>query len=371
MDISTLIAQAYVGGDFAQVMMNPLSQFGRPARRYIGAELLPERLVPENMYEEIGIRYRTLIANDGSRYSPAQLKGSDIIGTFDVKLGNSDIATEYTGRDYDSLVTLLQRTYSNQATLSMSAVAQLTDWFDTTVNLALVEKNEVDRWQAIVNASVPRTGDNGYTENVALSNPAGHRVAAGGQWSNDAYDPFADVFAMADLQRSLGYNVSRIITGTDTFFKFAKNAKVRSAATGSRLSVASGTNTLNPSTGRATLSSVGEYLGESNLPPIELYDLTYRTQTGFNWFLPRGAFVMVCTTGRNENIDLGDNEILPMQDTLGYVGVGRPVGSPNPGRSFDMAAKTDKPPRIEAQGWQTSFPVILEPQAIAVISGIS
>jgi hypothetical protein len=32
--------------------------------------------------------------------------------------------------------------------------------------------------------------------------------------------------------------------------------------------------------------------------------------------------------------------------------------------------KEDKPPRIEAQGWQTSLPVITEPEAIGVLTGI-
>jgi hypothetical protein len=33
--------------------------------------------------------------------------------------------------------------------------------------------------------------------------------------------------------------------------------------------------------------------------------------------------------------------------------------------------KDDKPPRVEAQGWETSAPVITEPEAIATITGIA
>lgn len=370
MDIATLIAQLYQTGDFATIMLNPLAQFGRPARRYLGAELLPERPVTENQYEETAIRYRTVIANAGSRYSPAQKKGNDIIGSFDVKLGNSDIAAEYTGREYDALVNLLQRIYSGQADLSPQAVVSLTNWFDTRVNLALVEFNEKERWDAIVDAAVVRNGDNGFSETVNISNPSGHRVNAAGAWSDDTYDPWDDIFAGADLLKSLGYTVSRIITGNDVALKMAKNAKVR-ASVGTSLSFSSGTSQIQSVSGRATMDQLNAYLGSNQLPPIERYDLQYRTQTGSGYFLKRGTMVMVATTGRDENVDLGDQEILPMENTLGYEAIGRPTGSATPGRSFDVQSKTDKPPRVEAQGWQTSFPVILEPQAVFVIKSIS
>lgn len=320
----------------------------------------------ENMYEEIGIRYRTVLANAGSRYSPAQIKGNDIVGSFDVKLGHSDIGAEYTGKEYDTLVNLLQRTMSGQADLSMQAITQITNWFDTRVNLGLVEFNEKERWDAIVDSQVARTGDNGFTETVALSNPSGHRFTSGGSWSDDTYDLFADIFAGSQLLASLGYTVNRIITGNDTLFKMQKNKLVR-AAVGGYITVAPG-GAVAATSGQATLRQVNEHLGANNLPPIEPYNMQYRTQTGSGYFLKRARFVMLATTGRDENVDLGDNEILPLQNTLGYEAVGRGVGQSQPGRTFDVKAFTDKPPRIEGQGWQTSFPVIQEPQAIVVIT---
>jgi Phage major capsid protein E len=369
MDLGTLITQLISDGSFATLLLNPLAQFGRPTRRYIGATLLPERPVMENQYEELGIRYRTVIANAGTRYSPAQKKGNEIIGSFDVKLGHSDIANEFTGRDYDALIRLLQRIASGQSNLSENAIAAVTGWFDSTIVLALKEFNEKERWDAIVDAQVVRQGDNAFTETVNISNPAGHRVNALGQWSDDSYDPFDDIFAMAELLFSKGYTVNRIITGQDVIFKLGKNAKVRAAVGMHTVATAGGA--VQQVAGRATPQQINAYMGENNLPPMEPYNLQYRRQDGTDYFLKRGTFVMVATTGRNEEIDRGDNEILTMENVIGYEAVGRAAGQAMPGPASDVKAQTDKPPRVEAQSWQTSFPVIVEPEAVGVIKEIT
>ena len=107
MDILTLTTQFRGDGSLVAIASNPLAQFGR-RRQYLGATLLPERLVPENNYTEEAIRYKTVIANAATRYSPAQLKGGEIVGSFDVVLGHSDIARQFTGRDYDALLRYLK-----------------------------------------------------------------------------------------------------------------------------------------------------------------------------------------------------------------------------------------------------------------------
>jgi hypothetical protein len=33
--------------------------------------------------------------------------------------------------------------------------------------------------------------------------------------------------------------------------------------------------------------------------------------------------------------------------------------------------REDKPPRVESEGWQTSLPVLMEPEAVVVINSIS
>lgn len=362
MDFAALVTQLMTDGTVPTLALNTSAQFGIAPRAYLGATLLPERTVFENAYREEAIRYRTIIANDGTRYSPAQKKGAEIVGSMLVELGNSDIAREFTARDLDALIRILGRSLDEEAAIT------LTNWLDRTVNLALVEKNELQRWQAIVNASVVRQGDNGYTETVSYPNPANHRVAAGGTWSNDSYDPFADILTQADLLASKGYTVNRIIAPRPVVSILAGNDKVK-ARTG--LPIVNVGGTISVSQSRATQAAISDALSRDGLPPIETYDLQYRTQTGTGYFLSRSAFVMVATTGRDETIDRGDTEDLTLTETIGYVGVGRAAGQGDPGRVVRMEAKTNKPPRIEAEGWQTSLPVITEPEAIAVITGIS
>lgn len=362
MDLLTLILTMMRDGYFMQVALNMLAQFGPPNRQYLGATLLPERLVDENAYRETSVNYRTIIANSGSRYSPSQLKDGSIIGSFLVELGDSDIKRELTGREYDALLKLLM----NAA--EMEAQASVINWVDTTVNRALTELNELQRWQAMISASVERKGDNGYIETVSYPDPSGHRAAAGGTWSNNSYDPFEDIFGQAELLASKGYTVNRIVCGRPVFSKLSLNANVRARC---GIVTVSTSGQIKGAAGRATLAQVNAALESDGLPPIELYDLQYRTQTGSGYFLARDVMLLAATTGRDETIDLADDEPVMLENTLGYTAVGRPAGQARPGRRIRSEAFESKPPRIEAEGWQTSLPVITEPEALAVINSIS
>lgn len=362
MDLNALIQEMTAEERFRDLATNRAAQFGRATRRYLGATLLPERTVTQNMFREWNIRYRTVIANDGTRYSPVQLKGSAMTGSVAVELAHQDIGSQLTGPDYDALLELLG------TNVTMEAMAQVIDFADTMLNLPLIEKTELQRWQAIVDASVPLTGDNEYSETVAYSNPTNHRAAAGGTWSNDAYDPFEDILAMADLLQGKGYTVSRIVTSRNVVTKLTNNANIK-ARVGFPVVNVGGSLALQPM--RASLAAINGALEAEGLPNIETYDLQYRTQTGTGYFLKRDVFVMVAETGRDMEIDLGDDEPVVMPNTLGYAAIGRAAGQATPGRVVRVEAKQDKPPRVQGEGWQTSLPVIQEPEAIAVINTIS
>src|SRR5438128_1524398 len=101
MDLLTLLEKARTGGEFQRIMTNPLAQFGRPKKPFLGLQLMPERLVNENMFTEEKINYRTVVANDATKYSPVQIKGSVKVGSFDVKLRSSDIGSEFKAHEYD------------------------------------------------------------------------------------------------------------------------------------------------------------------------------------------------------------------------------------------------------------------------------
>lgn len=366
-DITALLKKLYDDGSLHRILRNPLAQFGFGTRNYIGASLLPEKTVVENKYREEQIRFRSPIANAGTRYSPVQYKGNQGVASFDVELSYSDIGSQLTGREYDTLLAVLRRFNPTQGEMSLEAMTQILNWIDLTINRPLVEYNEKMRWDAIVDSSVVLTGANGFTETVAYSNPSGHRFNAAGTWSSDAYDPMDDIMTAADLLISKGFTPSRILTGQSVMAIIQKNALMRDRA--GTLSLMSGTVTGQP--GRVSSGRLDNMMAENNLPPIESFNLQYQTTDSTGYFLSRSVMVMVATTGRDETIDRGDSEPIMLADTLGYTAIGTPSGGVEPGRRSYTEAFQNKPPRIDAQGWQCSLPVITEPEAIVVIKSIS
>lgn len=364
MDLRSIVERLIREGDVDAVRLNRAAQFGTTNRNYLGATILPEREVPELEYTEDEVRFNTVIANDGTRYSPAQLKeGGALYGTVQVQLGHSDIARKFDGRDYDGLVKLIRRR------LSMEAALRLINWLDVAVNLALIELNEKQRWQAMIDATVVRRGDNGFAENVYYPNPTGHRVNAGGDWSDPTYDPWPDLIAQAQFLQDKGFTINRMITSRRVIGILAANPLVAQRAGVQPLVLNGSGNLVQIPTDRIDREALDRIAAREQLPPFETYDLTYKTQVGQARFMANNVVVMVCTTGRDEEIAT-EQELILVQNTLGYVGLGPAVGQETPGRAVHMQGYTNKPPRVEAEGWQASLPVILDPEAIGVIKNI-
>ena len=390
MDLAALVSTMIDQMAFWNLTNDPLAGYGKANDVYLGAALLPERPVMDNMYTETAVRYRTPIANHGTRYSPVQLKSGQISGSIRVELGYSDVGDEFNTEDYDQLIRLMQRVHgttgngpstgSGIAVPEQKAMVTILNWAERSLHAPLLVRNEKDRWDAIVNAQIVMQGDNGFTETVNYSNPLGHRVNAGGTWSSDAYDPWPDIISMAEFLRMKGYEVGRILIPVQVRTILANNLNMRLRA--GRISVAYSVVTGIP--GRLTEETLATLLNTDGLPPFELYDKQYYTQntatttattrgvavTG-NWFLPRNCMVFIAKTGRDEEIDRGDLEPVVQQDTLGYVGIGRPAGASKTGRCVEVKYEdAGKNKGLTGQGWQASLPVILEPEAIAVINNI-
>jgi hypothetical protein len=236
--------------------------------------------------------------------------------------------------------------------------------------MGLEELREVYRWQAIEDASILRKGANNYRETIAYSNPSGSRVTLAHAWSDVAIDPFDDIFDRQTYLANKGFQASRIFASRSVVGIMAMNPNVRTRVGTVRTDVAGG---MTVQSGRASLASINAALADEQLPPIEINDQIYHTQTGTGRFIRVDSMIFVSTTGRDVTYDLGDEqgnvELLP--NTLGYYGVGRAAGQASPGRVIQAKFKDDKPPRIEAQGWETGAPVITEPDAITVIKGIA
>lgn len=363
MDMANLVAEINAQQIPIKLARDERVQFGLPEYPFIGAELLPEVFKLENQFEETDINYKTFVANSATRYSPPQMKGTSYVGSADIKLGEQDIAAQLTGKDYDNLLKTLVG--GNKASVRQ----QIIDFMQSAVNLALVVKNEAMRWEAIVNATGILSFMDGRSETVSLSNPVGHRVivpsgtiASPTGWHLSTYDPFTDIFAIQRLLASKGYVIRRIITSTYVLSTLGLNGEVK-RRTGF-LPVGNGA-TLQA--GNASIEAINAQLKNFNLPPIEVNDQVYHTQTQSPRFIDETAFIFICTTGRSATFLQQNGQTQTIPNVLGYHGVGIATGEVTPGRVVKLWYEDKKPVGVYCAGWQTSFPVIKQPEAIAVI----
>lgn len=362
-DLISIIQDMTANGAFTTIARNPIAQFGTPVRRYVFSEVLPERFVRENAFRESLVRYRTRLASDSPRFSPPVKKsGLGLVGDMLVELGTQSIAVGIEGREFDNLVA--EAAEGNDA----SVREMINAFVDLNAKRAIIEKQELQRAQALVNAQVVRTGDNGFGEPIDYPNPAGHRAAAGGDWTSDAYDPMDDIISMHQLLASKGYQTSRILTSTQVVSTLARNAKI-SSRTGT-LQVVGGS--LVAAGGFATVNSINQMLQSNGLPVIETYDAVYRDDAGASHpFLPAGTMLFVAQGGQNEQTFQFEDETRVVSNPLGYTALGRVAGQSTPGPIINVGFFGNYPPRVEIEAVSESLPVILEPEAVAVINTIT
>jgi len=365
MDIASLLAKMIRDGVFALTANDPRIQFGTPRRQYLGATLLPERQT-ENAFTDSEIRYRSLLANAGSRYSPVQRKNNgQLVGQFQVTLGNQDIGSEFAGPVFDALILLLGRT---GAAPSIQAEAEIIRFTDLTIVRPLVELTELTRWQALIDGQVEIYGDNGFHDVVTYPNTTGQRVNTVADWTDPDANIWDDILERHQFLVDQGYQVNRIITSRRVVGFISKNKGV-ATRTGRLIIIGGASETL---TGSVALADINQALSNDGLPPIETYDLRYQTTSSGGRFMADDVMIFVCDTGRDETIDLGpDAGQRFITGTLGYMAIGRAAGQTTKGRIVHVNPfLTTKPPRLEAEGWQTSMPVLQDPQAFDVLKGI-
>jgi hypothetical protein len=300
------------------------------------------------------------------------MQGQQLVGSFSVRLGEVDTASQLTGHDLDALIEIAE---DNPA----QARARLIQWMTNAFGVSLAEKAEIQRWQAIVDAAVDITID-GTTDTVNMANPSGHRfgvpsgtVAAPTGWYSDSYDPMDDIFRVYELLRDKGYIINRIIGDTQLLSVLSSNDVMRQRL--GSITFSNDGSSINTRQGLVSATALNNYFqAEWGLPPIELYDTTYALNSGNGrgYFKKRGAMAFVSTTGRDEMFDRPNDatdqqDVEIITDTLGYYAIGRPVGQATSGKVIETEVRTMKPVGIYGQSFATCFPVITEPEAIAVI----
>lgn len=361
-DLGTFLERLIEQNRIDAVMTNEFAQFGIQPRQYVGALLLPEEMRDENTYRETEVTYRTVIANAGSRYSPAQIKDGGVIGgEMLVELGNSDISTRLRGDRYDDLVEYLNED-------SDMASEEIMDWINSLVNMALVEFNETKRWEALEDAQVT-IEIGGVQETVQYPDPTGNRVAASLDWSVDSNDPMTDILSMESHLRAKGYILENIITSHKVMNTLRQNEQIARRAGAVVGQMDNSAQIQNIDNG-----DVQSVFTQNNLPVPTTYDLNYYDESGVaHRFMSDDVMVFTCRTGNETEVRLSSDPTTRriLRETLGYTGIGVPAGQPEPGRTVNLEHKTDKPPRIEADGWQTSLPVLTNPEAVGVINSIT
>lgn len=372
-DIAGLIREINGDGTIDGIIANAvLAQFGTPNRRLIGAELMPLRpnTNNQNAFRERAITFRTVMANDGTRYSPVQLKKGARTASMMIELAEIDTGGELDAQMYDELIALLDQD------LTMDATFQITNYLDTTVIQGLVQKMEKMRWDALITGNLRRATDFGILDPVVYPNPVGHRVTvASGTvgaptgWYDPTRDPMQDIYARVQFLKDKGWIVNRITMSSKKRTQLLTHPKVTARA--NRITIVNGGSgpALNLTQGRITVEDLDALVRAEGLPPFTVYDEIYNTDTSTGRYLPDTAILFTSNTNREQVIPLGDDEPLIILNTIGYQALGRATGQPRPGiqlrvRSFD----DDKDVRIEAKGWATTLPVILMPESMSVLS---
>ncbi|WP_088893196.1 major capsid protein [Leptolyngbya ohadii] len=367
---------------FERLALNPQAQFGSEDQPLLGASLLPERLVEQNSFEETQVRYRTQPALDNNRYSPTQKQASGhLVGSFRVDLGHTDTQKEFTGKDHDDLIKLLERDSDMEATM------RVIRWSDNELVRPHVFKNEIQRWQALLKAQVIRRTSDGAMEPIDYYRPADHYVEVPGGtaatpagWYSNNYDPFDDIEAGVEKLEGKGYQVTGMYSTGYLARVLRRNAKVIGRSTSISVNA---DGQITSTTNRVSNSVLDEIMLDEAYPTITRYNGGYESATGFKRYMELDTdgdyLLLVGSTQRQYDLatdyvgtsaaDVGEfaDGAIVLPNTLGYYGVGRNVGESNPGRTITTWMQDKKPKGMGGESYQAGLPVIAEPQAYYVI----
>lgn len=367
--ISALIKDLEDKSAFKISANDPTLQFENGGQNLLFATVLPERTVTENIFRQWDIQYKTMIANDATRYSPPQIKNSMLLGSVQVELAEQDAAGAMDMQYYEHFLKTLDRGNS------MEAAFQLLRFFENTVARPLAILRERHRVDAICKGFIERRGANNFYEMVHFPKPAGHRVtvpsgtsAVKAGWYDPNHDIVGTLKAMKKMLLKKGYRITRIITTEEIIAEcLIPNKAIR--AYGLMTVTAPGGNQgfeLQTTPEAQALSSAFRAIG---IPVPVTYDAGYSDQLGYHVFM-KEKFVILCQTGRTQTVRLDDSEdpLLSLPNTLGYTAIGVATGQLTPGVQYRIEANQGKDANIYAEGWMTSFPIIQDPESYAVIT---
>jgi hypothetical protein len=372
-DLLGLISYLRERREFQRIANNLLMQWGPQNQPLLGPEFLPPRFLDENEGTIDRVRIRSSAAKDKSRYSPAPKMGrAQMFGSIRYRLGDSGKLEEFTGPDYEGIVKWLNQN------LSMEAAARLLGLFRDMLVKSLVEHDELKTWEAIQTNAVTHRGDNGYFQYENGPDLTDNFMDVSAEpWTDEDSDPWEHIFTAVNTLVDLGFDKGgiRIVYTNKVANALRRNPHTATRA-GKSVIVTNGSGQVTASRLTTMVSNAdltGLFEGEGLQAPRE-YDRRIGTETGELRAYAEGHMSLIASTGMNEEVRFNQDDpsdVRVINDVLGFLGVGKPPGQPTPMRETFVRAyteQTDK--RIEAEGAQTTGPVILMPQARVEISGI-
>ena len=364
-DIASLLDYLRDQREFETLTNSLLTAWGPADQPLLSADLLPPRPLEDNAGTIEEVYYRTVVAQDGTRHSPAQIvDGGEIWGKIHYSLGNSDIARQLIGPDYEGVLRMLGRGQG------LAAAARVIGIFDQYIIQAMAWHDEIANWQALLKNRIQGRGNNGWFEYENGPTLAGHFVAAGDDWTDPDYDPWTEIIARINFLASLGYQRSgiRIYTTDKIMQTLAANPN-----TALRL-YAPFPNNITPIIGIITVDDVVAVFRKLGVQAPIINDQHVLTKTGQMRSFEEGNMFFAATTSRTEevlyNVD-DPSQFQLVRGNLGFNGIGKANMQTSTGRrTATRSYENQKDARIEFEGWQSTGPIILEPTARTVISGI-
>lgn len=385
--LGDLITEMNKKGDVQSIAQSVSMQFGTDNEPLLGADLCPEKIVYDNNFSEGDISYRTVVANSGADFSPAQLNpgGNKITGLMNVKLGFSNQADQMNPQQIQDILNILKLSGDSTNNRDARAIAILTNFFDRAIARPLIVYNEIQRWQMWIDARIKRVGSNGYEEDVIYPNPAGHRfnvpsgtVAAPTGWyatdPNTTYDPIQEMLNFKLFMAKKGYRLVRAVTTFENVYQLINHPAIRKRF--GLIVINPANNQLQSTIQSITLEQVNGLLNSFGLPSLEIYDTTYDYRAADGTIQSRRyierdthyPIVFFANTGKAADILLEDGESFTLDNTIGYTAVGTVPALTMPGRVIqEIVTEKPYPPTVYAEGLQESLPVNLFPEAVGVM----
>jgi|GEM_PF-7070243 len=365
-NLGTLIEKLEDDREFITTLRHPLAQFGSSNRQLLGATLLPDRNreLYENSFDDEDFEIRAIAGRDTTRYSPVDNQTKIKHRRVHIELGEMDSGSSLHASHIDAL----NRTLARQG--QEAGTDMLVSMVDDLANGGLNDKKEIQRWEALVFAKIRIQLRDKQAQDIQLLDPTGHRFDAGGLWSDNAYNPFLDLFEMYRRAEEAGHPLRAAYCRGRIWALLQRNATVASKLGVLQVNNASQLQSRESINSR---SQIQLYLQSEGYPPLTVYNLDYHTPTGTGYFLRDDVIVGVGSTPKQyelTNLPEGSEDRI-LYNRLGFFEIGTCAGQDSVGPVVDVSYHKKKPVGIEVEAYLTGVTNVQEDEAVFVIKNIN